>query len=294
MKKFLHLAIFAVAGLAAALAAVNVGVAWGVVSAMTAPPCLEPQPLAGFPAPEEYWLPTTDDIEIRVWYYPSQNGAAVLETGGMNGALGERLPPVDFLLQAGYGVIQVDTRACARPPAPVTQGYNETHDAEAALDFLLARPEVTPDRIGIIGFSMGGATAISVAARRSEIQSVVRDGGFSNLGELLAPAESDSLPIRIHRRTLLGLYRLRTGVDPWAISPIDDLDAVSPRPVLLIYGEYEADAGLEQAQADSQNIRLWIVPGGAHGRNHLAAPQEYERRVLDFFAKTLKPQQRGR
>jgi dienelactone hydrolase len=169
----------------------------------------------------------------------------------------------------------------------VTQGRDELYDAEAALDFLLARPEVDPDRIGAMGFSMGGATALRVAAVRPKIRGVGRDGGFSNLGELLAPAENDSAVIRIHKRTILWLYRLRSGIDPWAVSPIDDLDAIAPRPVLLIYGEYEAAAGLEQAQASGENVQLWIVPGGAHGRNHLAAPDAYPQRVLDFFNAAL-------
>lgn len=287
MNRFLRLTGFALATLTFVLAALNFGLAWTLVSAMTHPTCREPVRLVGFPAPEEHWLPTADGLEIRVWYYPSQNGAAILEFGGMSGALGDRLPPVDFLLNAGYGIVQVDTRACARPPAPVTQGHDELYDAEAALDFLLTRPEVDPNRIGTMGFSMGGATALGLAANRTEIQSVVRDGGFSNLGELLSPLPGDNVAIRINKHTILWLYRIQSGINPWDVSPIDDLAAVFPRPVLLIYGEHEAAEGLKQSQAAKDNIQLWIVPDGTHGRNHLAAPTAYPQRVLDFFSETL-------
>ena len=288
MKRLLRLTLFAATTLAVALSALNFGLAWIMVMAMTQPICKNPTPVTGWPTPEEHWLPTADGIEIRVWYYPSQNGAAVLAFGGMGGALGERLPPAAFLLEAGYGIVQVDTRACARPSAPVTQGHDELYDAEAALDFLLTRPEVDPGKIGAIGFSMGGATALRLAAQRAEVQGVVRDGGFANLGALLTPAENDNLAIRAHKNTMLLLYRLQTGINPWDISPVDDLDVIAPRPVLLIYGEHEAAEGVRQIQHAGENTRLWVVPGGSHGRNHLAAPVQYRQQVLDFFAEALQ------
>ncbi len=286
-RRALRRGLFFLALLGTILTALNFALAWMLVAAMTHPPCRDPVPLKGLPLPVERWLPAADGVEIRVWYYPSQNGAAVITFGGMGGALGERLPPAAFLVEAGYGVLQVDTRACARPPAAVTQGYDERYDGEAALDFLLARPEVEAGRIGAMGFSMGGASALSLAAHRSEIRAVVRDGGFANLGALLAPAEGDSAAMRLHKRTILALYRLRAGFDPWEVSPADDLKAVAPRPVLLIYGEAEAAAGLAQADAGGANLQLWIVPDGAHGRNHLVAPEAYRRRVLDFFDAAL-------
>ncbi len=265
----------------------NVGLAWLLVETMTHPPCREPVPLAGQPAPEEHWLPTADGHQIRVWYYPSRNGAVVLTFGGMDGALGDRLPPVAFLLAAGYGVVQVDTRACARPPAPVTQGYNELYDGEAALDFALARPEVEADRVGALGFSMGGATALRLAAQRAEVRAVVRDGGFACLGRLLSPAAGDGWATRVHKDTILLLYRWRAHIDPWAVCPVDDLAAIAPRPVLLIYGEHEVACGLAQVREAGDHVQLWLVPGGDHGRNHIVAPAAFRQRVLAFFGEAF-------
>ena len=279
----LRLTIFAAVTLVAALAALDVGLAWFLVSGMTHPGCRQPQPMAGLPAPEEHWLPTQDGVSIRIWYYPSQNGAAILVFGGVAGSLGDSLPPVIPLMRAGYGVLQIDGRACANPPAPVTLGGNELYESDAALEFLLSRPEVDSDRIGAIGFSMGGATALRAAATQPQIRAVVRDGGFSNLGRLLSPAESASILQRVYQATIFTIFELQTGIDPWAVDPIGDLPAISPRPVLLIYGEHEAESGLEQYAAAHEPKELWIVPNGTHGRNHIAAPEEYEQRVVEFF-----------
>ncbi len=265
----------------------TVGIAWLMVGALVKPGCQEPIPLDDFPPPEEVWLPTEDGVAIRVWYYPSKNGAAILVLGGVTGSLGRSLPPTEALIQAGFGVVQVDSRSCARPPAAVTLGANELYDAEAALAFLLTRPEVDASRIGALGFSMGGATAIRLAARHAEIQAVVRDGGFAQLADLFTPSEGAS-PFQAGFRYLLGaLFRLRTGVDPREVNPLAEIARLSPRPVYLIYGETEAQPGLAQFQAARAPKTLWIVPGGAHGRNHLVAPEEYTQRVLEFFTQTI-------
>jgi dipeptidyl aminopeptidase/acylaminoacyl peptidase len=267
--------------------AIDLGLAWIFVSRLIYPECQDPQRLPELRHPEEHWLATQDGHLIRIWYYPPQNSAAIISLGGLNGALGNQIPQVESLINEGYGVVQVDSRACAVPSAPVTLGGFELLDAEAALKFLKTQSEVDADRIGTIGFSMGGATAIRLAARHPEIQAVVRDGGYSNLGEMLAPSEEVSIQQKVFQNTLFWLFNLRTGVDPMTVSPIHDLGLVSPRPVLLIYGEAEAELGRNQFQAAGVPKELWIVPGSTHGRNHVVAAEEYENRLLFFFNQSL-------
>ncbi|MFQ5616565.1 MAG: alpha/beta hydrolase, partial [Anaerolineales bacterium] len=196
------------------------------------------------------------------------------------------------LLQAGYGVLQIGSRACAKtPPVPVTLGASEVNEAAAGLIFLQSRPEVAPDRIGIFGFSMGGVGAIRTAARHPEIAAVLAEGGYYNLGnDIVEPDDASvSVPRRIFLYTIAGVFWLRTGISPWTISPVDDIARISPRPVLLIYGEHEAGFGRAQAQFESagEPKELWITPDGSHGQNYLVAPEEYERRVLEFFNQTI-------
>jgi dienelactone hydrolase len=100
-------------------------------------------------------------------------------------------------------VLQIDSRACARPSAPVTLGAKETHDAEAGLEFLLGRPEV--EEIGVFGFSMGAAAAVRTAAQRTEIAAVVAEGGYYNLGDDLVEPTSQ---MSILRRAFVYYCRL--------------------------------------------------------------------------------------
>jgi hypothetical protein len=77
------------------------------------------------------------------------------------------------------------------------------------------------------------------------------------------------------------------------ISPISVIDQISPRPLLLIYGEHElvsTQARQLLAQAGDPK-ELWVVPDCGHGGYLNAAPEEWERRVVGFFDDALSSDQ---
>ncbi len=290
--KFRRLAIFGLSTLLLIFTASNIALAWMYVRALTHPGCSSVNFSGETFEPGEIWLKTEDGLTLKAWYYPSENGAAILSLGGLGGSLGGNLPPVEALLAAGFGVLQIDGRACANPPANVTLGGNELYDAQAGLEFLLTRSEVDPDKIGAFGFSMGGVTALRLAARHPQIQAVVAEGGYDQLGRhIVKPGKQKPLPKQIFLYTVAAAFWLQTGLDPWSISPLDDIALIAPRPIFLIYGEHEigSGGGRLQYQAAGEPKSLWVVPGGDHGGNHALDPAEYERRVLEFFDQVLLP-----
>ena len=284
-----RLVIFALVVSLAAYLGINAWMAWMYISAFTQPGCKQtPLGLYDIPVAQEHLILTEDGLRLRAWYYPSQNGATVLSLGGTGGSLGAALPQVDFLIRQGYGVLQIDSRACAQPPGRVTLGAKEVLATKAGLDFLLERPETL--HVGAIGFSMGGATAIRAAARYPEIEAVVAEGGFFNLGnDIVEPGLPKPFPQSVLLYTIAGFYWMQTGVNPWQVSPVDDLPKISPKPVLLIYGEHELEDGRAYLQyaAAKEPKELWVVPGGYHGGNYKMASREYEQRVSEFFYQAL-------
>jgi dipeptidyl aminopeptidase/acylaminoacyl peptidase len=274
------------ASLLVVLLALDVNLAWLYIDALLYPGCPSPEPLAEHPPHESVFLRSADDLEIEAWYYPGTKGSAILALGGIHGAWGSQLPPVDFLLDAGYPVLQIGTRACTS--APVTLGGKELLDAEAGLQYLLEQPEV--DRIALYGFSMGGVTGIRTAARHPEVAAVIAEGGYFNLGQDFTEPGSERGPLRfVFLYTLAGMYWLRSRVNPWQVSPLDDIRRISPRPILLIYGEHEAASGRAELQYEAAGDpkELWLVPGGDHGSNHQVAGEAYQQRVLDFLSQSL-------
>lgn len=291
-RKFRKLLWFFFYSLSASLLLIYLLVTQGYIYAITHTGCRTDQPLAVAPAGISVQITSQDGTLIPALYYPSRNRAAIIALGGLDGALGGNLPPVSFLIQAGYGVLQIGSRNCVSPPKPVTLGYRELGDAEAAVEFLLRQPEIDGERIGLIGFSMGAATAVRLAAQSDQVAAVVAEGSYFNLGADIF--DSDRSPTLIQRLLLSGIdfaYRLQIGADPFTLSPIDALPELAPIPILLIFGEGEMNATRAKLQiaAAGDTAHAWIVPGGSHGTNYLVAPQSYETNVLGFFDANLQP-----
>ncbi len=137
---------------------------------------------------------------------------------------------------------------------------------------------------------MVGVTAIRSAARNPEIAAVVAEGGYHNMGDnIIKPDKRKSVFETAFLHTVAGMFWVYSSINPWQVSPIDDLASISPRPVFLIYGEHEAESGHAGAQysAALSPKDLWLVPGGSHGSNHQIAPMMYELKILDFFNRSL-------
>lgn len=289
-RRVLKLSVY---GALIAIIGLDLGAAWIYSWALTHPGCRS-QNFGATPlvTPEEHWISINGEHQLKILYYPSQNGAVVIAMGGLGGSIGEALPWIDPLIETGYGVLQVDSRACAQPPTPVTVGFDEAYDAIAAVEFLTARTEVDPNRIGIMGFSMGGVASIRAAARDQNIKAVLAEGGYYNLGDdITAAGEDIGWFHRMFLYTVIAAFWIQTGVNPWESSPVEDLPKISPRPVLLIYGEHEVDSGggYIQFNAALEPKEFWLVPGGYHGGNHLIATEEYKTRIVSFFNRTLTP-----
>jgi fermentation-respiration switch protein FrsA (DUF1100 family) len=93
-----------------------------------------------------------------------------------------------------------------------------------------------------------------------------------------------SLDWQLRRGAALA-YRVTVGVWPGAVSPLDALPKIGPRPVLLIHGEaeFERSQGRRQYDAARAPKELWVVPGSGYGGYRQAVPEEYARRIREFF-----------
>lgn len=118
----------------------------------------------------------------------------------------------------------------------------------------------------VVGLSVGGITAIRGAARFSDIDALVAIGGYTSLDPQINQKYAPALSSRwIVQRLVPIFFRLETGVHTSQLRPVDDVAAISPRPLLLIYGDEEIDnSGREQFAAASQPKELWVVPGTGH------------------------------
>jgi hypothetical protein len=240
-------------------------------------------------AHEEVSFTTSDGLELRGWYIPSKNRAAVIAFPGRKGP--QRQARV--LARHGYGVLLFDRRGEGESDGdPNVFGWAGERDLHAAVTFLERRPDVDPDRIGGIGLSVGGEMMIQAAAESDGLKAIVSEGaGIRSIREALAiPGTRKRLEASLaHVVVTPGVALFSNGLPP---PSLEDLAVrISPRPVFFIYatpgqgGEDELTQVFYDAAREPKVI--WRVPGSGHTGGIEARPREYERRVVGFFDDAL-------
>jgi dipeptidyl aminopeptidase/acylaminoacyl peptidase len=288
---WMRLARFAAVALVAGLLTAYVGTA--VLSgaiyahALTHPGCgdtgTKPADV-GIEGVQDVIYPSHDGVNLRAWYLPPQNGVVIILLPGLGGGRDGMLREGTILAHHGYGLLMTEMRSCAHPEGQTTLGYHEAQDLKKAVTWVLAQPDV--GHVAVLGYSLGGITATLGAAEDERIEAVVAEGGFYDLAaDVTNEGGTNSLWETIMFQAILVCFRLETGVNAQDVSPISVIDRISPRPLLLIYGELEAGETHPQAQLAQagEPKDLWIVPGAWHGGYLDVAAEEWEQRVVAFF-----------
>jgi len=240
-------------------------------------------------AHEDVRFTTSDGLELEGWYIPSRNGAAVIAFPGRNGPQRQ----ARMLARHGYGVLLFDRRGEGRSDGdPNAFGWGGDRDVKAAIDYLQRRPDVDPDRIGGIGLSVGGEMMLEAAAETDELRAVVSEGAGARMyGEefeqdLSAGEKVLNASGIVLKNAGLGIF----GDEP----PPPDLESmvarIAPRPLLLIAAPNSPNGeelNVDYHAAANEPKELWEIPESGHTGGIDARPDEYERRVVGFFDRSL-------
>jgi len=138
--------------------------------------------------PEDVSFPSADGVLLHGWFLPAAGAVdtLVLCHGYAMSRL-ETLALARALNDRAHHVLLFDFRAHGRSEGRFTSlGYREVHDLLGAVAFLQTRPEYTPGRLGVLGFSMGAVAAILAAARCPAIAAVVADSSYAALDHIVA------------------------------------------------------------------------------------------------------------
>jgi hypothetical protein len=235
---------------------------------------------------EEAILTTSDGLDLAAWYVPSRNGAAVIVYPTRQG----KLQQARMLVRHGYGVLLVDARGYDGSEGdPNLFGWDDVKDIDAAVTWLQSRPDVQEDRIGGMGFSVGGEMMLQAAASNDGLRAVLAEGaGVRSVREdlLRGPRGWFALPETAVQSAALAVM---TGTPP--PPALDDLvPLISPRPVFLIYagnGAGGEELNPDYFEAASQPKTLWKIDDARHVGGFDANRKEYEERVTSFFDQAL-------
>jgi len=251
-------------------------------------------------AEEVAFRSTADAINISGWFFrasdatPETPRPAVVLCHGIWTGRRECLPLALRFQAAGYNVLAFDFRAHGLSDGRFTSvGHHETNDVLGAIEYAKSRPEVDPERIGVLGFSMGAAASIQAAARTPDIAALVADSAYADF--LDAARYSFRLVTRVPQFPIAPMAmrwaKWLVNVDASQLRPIDVIGRVSPRPLLIAHGALDEIVPLEHAhrlfQAAGEPRELWIEPQAHHVGARDVDTQGYFLRVERFFRDAL-------
>lgn len=236
----------------------------------------------------EISFPGPSGIRLAGWYAPSHNRAAIVLTHGANTDRSSVLAETKILAAAGFGVLAFDFPGQGASEGKTLWGAPERQSVRAAIDWLAARPEIDPARIGGLGMSLGGYILIQAAALDPRLRAVALGAAPSDIVEQTRVSSNQwgfltELP---------AVWALKVSGMPFAeMLPKDIIGQIAPRPVLVLGGDLDRMVPESMTRslylAAREPKELWIVHGAHHGDYVKAAPEEYSVRLIEFFRRTL-------
>lgn len=235
-----------------------------------------------------------NEVTLRGWYIPAEDPVkTIIVCSGANGSLDADVHVAPWLHEAGFNVLLFNWRAHGDSEGEVvTLGFNERYDLIAAVQFAKSKGA---ERVGVLGFSMGGTVAIATAAVYEDVNAVVADSPFVYVlsavaGGLIERGVSEGLSFLLARVFVITAC-LRARLNLFDIDLVRWIQRVAPRPLLLIFGEQDvivppSEVDVIFARAGEPK-EVWRVPEAAHRDIHVRQPEEYRRRILDFFNRHL-------
>jgi fermentation-respiration switch protein FrsA (DUF1100 family) len=238
-----------------------------------------------------------EDITLCGWYLPVQNGEQIIIMvhGDSSNRADSSIGMLDItsqLVKNGYAVLTFDLRGHGESDGNMkSAGYHEKYDLAGAVEYVKS---LGFEDIGVIGFSMGAGTALLTSAENVEIDALVIDSGFADLKDVMEPEFSKRTKFpKFFLKPLLFMVRIMYGVDFTDIKPIESVSEIVPRPIFFIHGELDDIFSVEHAErlleasGNPQN-QLWIVPQAEHVMAYRKYPEEYMKRVIEFFNSALR------
>ncbi len=213
------------------------------------------------------------------------------------------------LAKAGYASIRMDFAGCGDSTAPFTENTlsNMEADSNAGLAYLLKNYDVDADRLGILGYSMGGRLALEIVSKKDNpYKAVVLLSAAAYPGEVGVKNLLGDLTVADAKKIIAdkGSYDYTTQYgqnlslsaewfDDMMVDPLAEIDNFKG-PMLVLHGDKdvvvddETNKLITAAYPAAQEI---IVPDADHGYGFYSDQPQVtamvEGSIVDFFNRGL-------
>jgi fermentation-respiration switch protein FrsA (DUF1100 family) len=214
---------------------------------------------------------TTDDgVGLHGWFVPGESDVTWLWFHGNAGNISDRLENLRLLRdELGVAVFLFDYRGYGRSEGSPSE-ERTYRDAEAALAYLLSRPDVDPERIVYFGRSLGAGVAVELATRHAPY-ALILESPMASIGEM----------VRHHYRFLPIGWLIRTKYD--SLSKIESVRA----PLLVLHGDRDEivpfKGGRKLFEAANEPKRFYTIEDAGHNDTVLVGGREYFGALREFI-----------
>lgn len=224
-------------------------------------------------------IPTVGGRQLSGWLITTEEKPAgaliVLHGWGANSAT--MLPLAAPFRRAGYTLLFVDARCHgASDDDSFASLPRFAEDLESAFDWLRDQPSIDPQRIALLGHSVGAAAALLLAARRSEVAAVVSIAAFAHPETVMRRyLAARRVPFRPFGWYVLRYVQKTIGHRFAQIAPQHTMAHIAC-PVLLVHGADDTtvpvdDALLIHAARRDERSKLMLVAGSHENYRELEA-----------------------
>jgi pimeloyl-ACP methyl ester carboxylesterase len=286
---------FAARSLVVLLAAVVVWILSPALIATNVPPLQHTRTPDDFGlTAEEVRFEAEDGTEMFAWYVPPTEGKVAVLRHGAGSTASQVLSHARVLVDNGYGVLATDARGHGLSEGiGMDFGWFGDADIASAVGFLIGQPEVDPNRIVVVGLSMGGEEAIGGIGSDPRIAAVVAEGASARTEEdkiWLADVYGWRGRLQVGLEWVQYAFTAALTEAPQPVPLAEAAKSAAPRPILLIAaGERpdETEAARHIAEASDGNVSVWTIPGADHVGGLAIAPDEWEAKAVGFLETAL-------
>jgi fermentation-respiration switch protein FrsA (DUF1100 family) len=183
---------------------------------------------------------TDDGVRIAGWYIPAGDGSGptaptVVLVHGFNNTKANILAYGEGLHQQ-FNLVAFDMRNRGRSTGTqTTAGVLEQKDLRAIIDWI--EREKHPAHLGVLGNSLGAATAMAEARDDPRVEALALDSMHTRLVyQIEARLTHNGHPAYPGTWAIFLGIRIRTGVDVGSIDAADEIGEMGDRPILLSHG----------------------------------------------------------
>lgn len=239
---------------------------------------------------EDVFFEAADGTRLAGWWFDNPGSERVVVIShGHRGSKADLLGIGPGLWRAGNSVLLYDFRGNGdSQDGPQSLAHYEQADLRAAIDFVTTRRPAA--EVDLVGFSMGAATSIMVAATDERVRKVVADSSFADVKGVVANAFAGlHLPPVPFVALADGMTRARYGYRFGQVQPVDVVGRIAPRPLLLMHCAGDriipVDHAHRLAAAAGEGAEVQVWPTGEHCGGYFADRPGYIARVAEFLAR---------